>query len=119
MMNIVSSTSNSTCHLDPLPVPILKSCLNPILLPLSLIINNSLATGVFLSIWKKSLVFPTLKRASLNPENFCNYRPISNIAFLSKVIERVVVTQLESYLHRNNLFPSRQSAYRQCHSTEK
>ena len=85
MMKIVSSTSNNTCHLDPLPVLILKSCLNPLILTLSLIINKSLATGVFPSIWKKSLVFPTLKRAYLDSENFCNYRPTSNIVFPLKL----------------------------------
>ena len=118
IMKIISTTSNSTCHLDPLPVSILKKCLYPLLLPLSLIINKSLSTGVFPSIWKKSLVFPTLKKASLDPENLFNYRPTSNLSFRSKVIERVIVTQLESYLHQNNLFPTRQSAYRRYHSAE-
>ena len=47
-----------------------------------------------------------------------NYRPISNLPFLGKVIERCAMNQFTTYLSENNLFSSSQSAYRQYHSTE-
>jgi len=47
-----------------------------------------------------------------------NYRPVSNFSFVSKLVERIVVTQLMDYLTLNNLLPSLQSAYRRHHCTE-
>jgi len=47
-----------------------------------------------------------------------NYRPISNLTFLSKVIERIVAKQLNDYLAANNLLTANQSAYKRFHSTE-
>jgi len=54
----------------------------------------------------------------VDPTLCTNYRPISNVSFLSKLIERVVHTQLYSYLFANNLLPPLQSGFRQFHSTE-
>jgi len=48
----------------------------------------------------------------------CNYRPVSNLSFLSKILEKAVSRQLDSYLTGAKLFPSHQSAYRKFHSTE-
>ena len=47
-----------------------------------------------------------------------NYRPVSNLSFLSKVTENIVLSQLSAYLSANNLFPTSQSAYYPGHSTE-
>ena len=46
-----------------------------------------------------------------------NYRPVSNLSFLSKILEKVVLRQLSNHLLTNNLFYSHQSAYRAGHST--
>jgi len=47
-----------------------------------------------------------------------NYRPVSNLSFMSKVDERAVVSRLNDYLAANNLLPRCQSAYRKWHTTE-
>ena len=47
-----------------------------------------------------------------------NYRPISNLSFLSKILEKVIYKQLYSYLNKFSLFPSTQSVFRIGHSTE-
>jgi len=47
-----------------------------------------------------------------------NYRPVSNLSFLSKSLERVVQMRLQEFLDSNNLMPETQSAYRQHHCTE-
>ena len=47
-----------------------------------------------------------------------NYRPVSNLSFLSKLLERAVQTRLQAFIDSNNLMPTTQSAYRQGHSTE-
>ena len=61
---------------------------------------------------------PLLKKTSLNPEILKNYRPVSNLSFLFKILEKVVLRQLSNHLLTNNLFYSHQSAYRAGHSTE-
>ena len=49
---------------------------------------------------------------------YFDVRPVSNINFLSKIIEKCVVKQLEEFMHNNNLFDPFQSAYRSQHATE-
>ena len=67
---------------------------------------------------KLSHVRPRLKKDNLNKEILKNYRPVANIPFLSKVIEKVVATQMYNYLEAYNLMLTTQSAYRKHHSTE-
>ena len=66
---------------------------------------------------KEALVTLLLKKASLDPEVLKNYRPVSNLSFVSKIIEKVVATHLNEHF-RINLMEDIQSAYRQFHSTE-
>ena len=82
------------------------------------IVNESLASGSFPSIFKTALVKPLLKKASLDRDELKNYRPVSNLSFLSKLTEKIVLSQLTKYLNENKLFSPNQSAYRPHHSTE-
>jgi len=63
-------------------------------------------------------VTPLLKKSGLDAANMANYRPVSNLSFISKVVERAVAVQLNEYLVANDLLPRYQSAYRKNHSTE-
>ena len=83
------------------------------------LVNQSLEKGEFPSLLKLSHVRPRLKKDNLDKEILKNYRPVANIPFLSKVIEKVVATQTYNYLEAYNLMPTMQSAYRKHHSTEK
>ena len=67
---------------------------------------------------KISHIRPVIKKSSLDPEDLNNYRPISNLSFLSKVLEKIVALQITSYLAENNLCSKMQSAYKKNHSTE-
>ena len=82
------------------------------------IVNVSMCTGNFPSTLKNAIVTPILKKPSLDPNVLKNYRPISNIQFISKVIENIVATRYKDYLSSNKLSEPLQSAYRQGHSTE-
>ena len=82
------------------------------------IINDSLRSGVFPSIYKSDIVTPLLKKPSLDSNDLKNYRPVSNFSFMSKFLEKVVVSQLMSHLNRHNRFSSFQSAYERDHSIE-
>ena len=67
---------------------------------------------------KSALVVPLVKSASLDSSNFKNYRPVSNLAFIGKVVEKVVQKRLEKHMQDNNLNIPFQSAYKKNHSTE-
>ena len=67
---------------------------------------------------QKPNITPVLKKPGLDPDDCKNYRPISNLTFVSKVVERLVARQLTDYLQENQLLPTYQSAYRRGHSTE-
>ena len=85
---------------------------------LTSIINNSLLTGVFLEQCKHAIVRPLLKKHNLDPEELRNYRPVSNLHFISKIIEKIVAERLEEHLNSFSLYDPLQSAYRSGHSTE-
>ena len=61
---------------------------------------------------------PRLKKATLNAEDINSFRPISNLSFLSKVVESAAAARLSVHFESQQLLPSRQSAYRARHSTE-
>ena len=104
--------------LDPLPTFILREFLDELLPFIHTMCNVSMQHGVLPESQKAAIVTPILKKYDLDPDDVRNYRPISNLTFLSKVIERIVASQLTGYLQENKLFPDHQSAYRQGHSTE-
>ena len=90
-----------------------------VLLPaISNIVNLSLTSGVVPAQFKVAHVTPLLKKPSLNPEDLRNFRPVSNLHFLSKILEKAVAVQLSKRLQENALHEPCQSVYRACHSTE-
>jgi len=106
------------CDLDPAPTFLVKQCLGALLTLATKIINLSLSSGVFPAEWKQAIVSPLLKKVSLDTEVLKNYRPVSNLAFLSKVLEKVVSVQLMRHVEANGLLSRFQSAYRSKHSVE-
>jgi hypothetical protein len=115
---IIMKSSPKTCSLDPIPTPLLIECLDSLLPSLTALINSSITSGIFPDACKSALVTPLLKKATLDQNELKNYRPVSNLSFISKIMEKVVLTQLSEYLISNNLFNPFQSAYRPGHSTE-
>src|SRR6218665_3811598 len=109
---------NKQCDLDPIPTSLLKECAALLVPTITEIINLFLSTGTFPMQLKDSAVKPLLKKPSLDQELLSNYRPISNLSFLSKLSERVVLSRLNGDLSSNNLLNSNQSAYTKHHSTE-
>src|SRR5271170_6549513 len=115
---IILTSSNATCSLDAIATSLLKSCIEALLDPIANLINLSLSEGIFPTHFKTAVVKPLLKKHSLPRDDLSSYRPISNLNFVSKVLERIIHTRLTNYLHS---FPSIcpfQSAYRKFHSTE-
>ena len=79
---------------------------------LTQIVNQSLQSAVVPEQLKVAMVKPLLKKPSLDHREFKNFRPISNLQFLAKIIEKVVADQLINYLDDNNLQEVYQSAYK-------
>ena len=115
---IVKRSASTTCSLDPIPTPLLKDCLDELAPSIAQIVNTSLATGHFPAKFKKALVTPIIKKPTLDPDERNNYRPVSNLSFVSKVVERVVAARLNAHLSANSLHECMQSAYRPNHSVE-
>jgi hypothetical protein len=67
---------------------------------------------------KEAMLKPKLKKSNLEFEQYSNFRPISNLKFLPKIIEKAVATQFMEHLVNNNLEEPLQSAYKRFHSTE-
>jgi len=63
-------------------------------------------------------VTPVLKKTGIDSADMSNFRPVSNVSFMSKIVERAVAIQLTEYLSASDLLPCLQSAYRKRHSTE-
>ena len=87
--------------LDNFPLGLLKDAAYALTTPLTFIINLSLKTGVVPSEWKVAKVIPLYKSGSL--AQIDNYRPISILPTLSKILERAVYKQLMAHLERHSL----------------
>ena len=96
---VIRNSSKASCQLDPIPTNILREL--PSLIPIiTHIINLSLSSGYFPSELKSAIVKPLLKKSTVDPDDFQNFRPVSNLSFLSKVIEKVVAAQLLKHLRK-------------------
>ena len=114
----ISNSTNAYCDLDPILTTLLKHCLPSLIPTITSIVNLSLETGQFPDLLKQALVKPLIKKPGVSPEEFKNYRPVSNIPFISKIIEKASVKRLDDYMSKNHFHEKFQSAYRKEHSTE-
>ena len=98
----------------PWPTFLVLEFLHILITPITSIINASLAQGTCPNFFKQAHVTPILKKSSLDKEVFKNYRPVSNLNFISKILERVVAAQLQAHLDEAGLM----TAFHKHHSTE-
>ena len=95
---LVVESPTQTCMLDPIPASLIKECLSDLLSLITRIVNSSLCSGVVPSQFKQAVVTPMLKKPGLDPNDLTDFRPMSNLPFISKILEKVVLTQLQKYL---------------------
>jgi len=105
--------------LDPIPTFLLKEFVDALLPCVTAMINASLREGRLPTSQKHVVVTPLPKKPRLDADEIKNYRPVSNLTFMSQLVDRVVVSRLTSYLDTHGLMPQLQSAYRRHHSIEK
>jgi len=100
---------------DNLKSNLVKRVAKDIAYPLSLIVNMSLSTGVVPDDLKIAKVIPIYKKE--NPDAFGNYRPVSVLPCLSKILERIVYNRSYDFLCKNNILYDKQYGFRTNHST--
>ena len=116
---IMSKTKYTYCENDPFPIRDVKDATNIDLLCNNYfkIVNMSLKQAVFPQSEKLGIIKPTYKGKG-DKNDLSSYRPISNLSYLSKIIETAVNEQLWTHLKEIKIIPEDQSAYRENHSTE-
>ena len=95
---LILKSPTKSCMLDPIP------CLDALVSLITFIVNASLSTGIVPPQFKQATVTPLLKKPGLDTNDMKNFRPVSNLSFLSKILEKVVLIQLKKHLSCNNLF---------------
>lgn len=118
IMSIIQKSKSSTCKLDPLPTTLVKLCLLSLSPLITEIIHSSLTSGSVPSPLKTAIITPILKKPGADPNNLNNFRPISNLPYLSKILEKIVASQIHNHLTNNNLYEQFQSGFHPLHSTE-
>ena len=99
-------------------IPFQPQCIDDLLPFLTAMCNASLLEGHLPVSQRHAIITPLIKKPHLDAADVKNYRPVSNLTFVSKVVERLVSGRLVGYLQENNLMPVEQSAYWRNHSTE-
>ena len=107
---IIMEMQSKLCELDSIPTTLLKEVLYIVLPTITKIVNLSLCQGEFCSAWKTATVHLLLKKLGLDHINK-NYQPVSNLSFLSKIIELCMLSQFMDHCAEYNLLPAYQSAY--------
>ena len=118
LLQVVSKCPNKSCSLDILPTWLLKQHINVLLPVFARIVNMSLSSGIFPADLRTAIITPVLKKPSLNKNELKNYRPVANLPFISKVIEKCAASQVVNHVNEHNLAEPLQSAYKALHSTE-
>lgn len=115
--DIINQLENKkSSGIDDLSNIVLKNISDNIVLPLVYLINQSFSQGVFPDIFKIAQVIPLFKKGC--PEDIDNYRQISLLSSISKIIEKAFYIRLFNYLEKNNILSSSQHGFRSGKSIE-
>ena len=104
-------SSKSSSPIDSIPLSLMKKIAPALSIYLTTIFKNSLNYGTVPTDVKHALISPILKKNNLYKNSLCNYRPISQLSTISKILEKVVFKQLIHFIEVNNLIDPHQSAY--------
>ena len=113
--SVVFKLSKAT-GLDGITAGLLKDAGSALPKPIAYIVNLTITTGRILSDWKEAKVIPVYKKSKRNDVD--NYRPISVLPLISKVLERAIQSQLLEFIHENNILSTHQSGFRKQYSME-
>ena len=115
---LLKDSTTKQCELDTAPVWLIKK-LSSVFAPIiAFLVNTSIRCSTLPAQPKRAVIRPRIKKQGLDASDPGNYRPISNLSFISKFIERVIHRQLSTYAESKSLLPATQSGFRRSHSTE-
>src|SRR6218665_2454485 len=97
LRRLILSTLPKSCELDPVPTFLLQEVIDDLLLFLTALCNSSIHEASLPDSQKRSILLPVIKQDALDQNDPVNYRPISNVTFLSEILEQNVFNQLISY----------------------
>ena len=119
LTRVIENAKKTHCAVDPMPISDVAGAENfsNIVDMILMIVNISISTYVYPKSEKRAVIKPVLKGV-LDCQSLSSFRPISNLSFLSKILEHVMLAQLVDHLERIHALPDSQSAYRQLYSTE-
>ena len=109
---------SKSSSVDFIPTSLLKLCLSVFSEIIARLANLSFSEGILPTMFKSAAVTPLLKKPSLDPDNPANYRPISNLNNISKIIDHLFLSQFYPHVTSSPNFNHLQSAYQPHHSTE-
>ena len=109
---IITNSPNKSYDLDPIHTRLLRQCLDHFVPLITAIINKSLTTSLVPACFKRAVLRTLLNRLGLDKEVLNNYRPVSNLPYVSKLLEKVVEHRMKDHLDMNSLHDFHQSAYR-------
>ena len=118
VQKLISMMTSKSSLLDYVPTSFIKACPAIFWKLIAHLINLSFIEGCFPRQFKQAQVMPLLERDGLDKDTSANYRPISNLITISKIIERLVLARLHQHLISSSNFNRAQSAYRRQHSIE-
>ena len=116
--NVIRSMPCKSLPLDIIPTLLLKKCVNTFAPIISRLTSLSFAEGSFPKKFKRAQVTPLLKKENLDPATPANYRPISNLSTVSKIVERLFLSRIRAHVDSIPGLNTFQSAYRKYHNTE-
>ena len=114
----IRELNKTYCSLDPINVSKITVAFEAAAPFIASLVNKYFEECIFATSEKVALLRPTLKKLVLDVEDMNSFRPVSNLSFLSKIVERAMLDQLLPFLEENRIIPKNQSAYRQFHFTE-
>ena len=118
VIKCIRKSPSKSCEMDSIPTEIPKDIAVEISPLLTVLINFSLENGLFQDKLKEAFLrMLLLKKINLDPIKR-NYRLISNLAFVGKLIECITSKQIISHIKKHNLMEKNQSVYQEYHSTE-
>ena len=118
MSKLIRSSPSKSCDLDTCPTQIVKDCADILAGSITIIINLSLPEGKFPYTFKIAHVTPLLKKPSLDRTELSNFRSVSELNFASKLIEKIVASQIKSHMQNSGISNNLQSAYKCGNSTD-
>ena len=115
---LIGAMPAKSSPLDAIPTSALKTCIDVFAPIIARLARLSFSEGKFPEHYKSASVTPLLKKKGVDIDDVTNYRPISNLHTISKIVERIFMSRVLAHVERSPCFNKYQSAYRRGHSTE-